>query len=180
MHTHKCTQLRWASYLILCLFTCGLNAAEVNIYSARKEDLIKPLLQKFEEQTNIKVNKVCTACLYFYFSRNVFSGCFKHQSRGKWTTPTWTFPLAPDADTIRTEAAEAWTMVYERGLSSALIKSRMTCGKSSPFTVVIVHTTWVLDGPHNDQDNWAGGPTRVIFEKLKASNEAIGLEKPKT
>lgn len=58
MHTHNVKRLRWGSYLVLCLFACGLNAAEVNIYSARKEDLIKPLLQKFEEQTNIKVNLV--------------------------------------------------------------------------------------------------------------------------
>lgn len=58
MRTHNIKRLRWRSYLVLCLFACGLNAAEVNIYSARKEDLIKPLLQKFEEQTNIKVNLV--------------------------------------------------------------------------------------------------------------------------
>ena len=58
MHTHNVKRLRWGSYLVLCLFACGLNAAEVNIYSARKEDLIKPLLQKFEKQTNIKVNLV--------------------------------------------------------------------------------------------------------------------------
>lgn len=58
MHTHNVKRLRWGSYLVLCLFACGLNAAEVNIYSARKEDLIKPLLQKFEEQTNIKVNLI--------------------------------------------------------------------------------------------------------------------------
>lgn len=31
---------------------------EVNLYSARKEQLIKPLLDKFTEQTNIKVNLV--------------------------------------------------------------------------------------------------------------------------
>ncbi|MEM7400519.1 MAG: Fe(3+) ABC transporter substrate-binding protein [Pseudomonadota bacterium] len=34
------------------------QAAEVNIYSARKEDLIKPILNKFEQQSNIKVNLV--------------------------------------------------------------------------------------------------------------------------
>ena len=33
-------------------------AAEVNIYSARKEDLIKPLLVQFENATNIKVNLI--------------------------------------------------------------------------------------------------------------------------
>ena len=34
------------------------QAAEVNIYSARKEDLIKPILEKFEESSNIKVNLI--------------------------------------------------------------------------------------------------------------------------
>ena len=34
------------------------QAAEVNIYSARKEDLIKPILEKFEESTSIKVNLI--------------------------------------------------------------------------------------------------------------------------
>ena len=34
------------------------HAAEINIYSARKEDLIKPLLDKFETQSGIKVNLV--------------------------------------------------------------------------------------------------------------------------
>ena len=32
--------------------------AEVNVYSARKELLIKPLLDRFTEQTGIKVNLV--------------------------------------------------------------------------------------------------------------------------
>lgn len=45
-------------FISLCLFASLLNAAEVNVYSARKETLIKPLLQQFEESTNIKVNLV--------------------------------------------------------------------------------------------------------------------------
>lgn len=36
----------------------GASAAEVNLYSARKEALIKPLLDQFTEQTGIKVNLV--------------------------------------------------------------------------------------------------------------------------
>ena len=36
----------------------GATAAEVNLYSARKEALIKPLLDKFTDQTGIKVNLV--------------------------------------------------------------------------------------------------------------------------
>lgn len=40
-------------------FTCVHSAiAEVNLYSARKEALIKPLLDKFTEQTGIEVNLV--------------------------------------------------------------------------------------------------------------------------
>ncbi|WP_210418735.1 Fe(3+) ABC transporter substrate-binding protein [Aliikangiella coralliicola] len=34
------------------------NSAEVNVYSARKEALIKPLLKRFTEETGIKVNLV--------------------------------------------------------------------------------------------------------------------------
>ena len=42
----------------LMLFASIAQAAEVNIYSARKEDLIKPILEKFEESSKIKVNLI--------------------------------------------------------------------------------------------------------------------------
>lgn len=47
----------------LILFTLlvqanAVQSAEVNVYSARKEALIKPLLDKFTEQTGVKVNLV--------------------------------------------------------------------------------------------------------------------------
>jgi len=44
--------------IILMLLQQQLIAAEVNIYSARKEALIKPLLDQFTEETGIKVNYV--------------------------------------------------------------------------------------------------------------------------
>ena len=46
---------------ILLTFISGVSTAfaeEVNVYSARKEALIKPLLESFTEQTGIKVNLV--------------------------------------------------------------------------------------------------------------------------
>ncbi len=49
--------------LLVFIFT-GLNQAvadEVNLYSARKEALIKPLLDKFSDQTGITVNLVTAA-----------------------------------------------------------------------------------------------------------------------
>ena len=42
----------------LVIFSQGLLAAEVNVYSARKEALIKPLLDRFTEETGIDVNIV--------------------------------------------------------------------------------------------------------------------------
>ncbi|MGB1239168.1 MAG: Fe(3+) ABC transporter substrate-binding protein [Pseudomonadales bacterium] len=40
-------------------FTSGVHASgDVNVYSARKEALIKPLLDKFEQQSNINVNLI--------------------------------------------------------------------------------------------------------------------------
>lgn len=54
-------QIQQSRYLIaifFCLFASVLSATEVNIYSARKEDLIKPLLVQFEENTGIKVNLI--------------------------------------------------------------------------------------------------------------------------
>lgn len=47
-------------YLIVfaLLFQSSLFAAEVNVYSARKEALIKPMLDRFSEQTGIAVNLV--------------------------------------------------------------------------------------------------------------------------
>jgi iron(III) transport system substrate-binding protein len=44
-------------YLIL-IYPFFVSAAEVNVYSARKEALIKPLLDQFTNQTDIKVNMV--------------------------------------------------------------------------------------------------------------------------
>ena len=40
------------------LAASALASGEVNIYSARKEDLIKPLLDDFSKQTGIAVNLV--------------------------------------------------------------------------------------------------------------------------
>ena len=42
------------------MFTLSINsfAAEVNVYSARKENLIKPLLDKFSAETGIKTNLI--------------------------------------------------------------------------------------------------------------------------
>ncbi len=45
-------------FILLILFQQQLFAAEVNIYSARKEELIKPLLDQFTEETGIEVNLV--------------------------------------------------------------------------------------------------------------------------
>src|SRR5690554_7896331 len=54
----RCTMLRSFISLIL-LSTCSLAlASEVNIYSARQEQLIKPLLDQFTQETGIKVNLV--------------------------------------------------------------------------------------------------------------------------
>ncbi len=50
----------WTQRLLAAALAATLSApvlaAEVNIYSARKEQLIKPLLDKFTEQTGIEVN----------------------------------------------------------------------------------------------------------------------------
>ena len=45
-------------FISLLLILQSVNAAEVNVYSARKEALIKPLLDRFTEQTGVAVNLV--------------------------------------------------------------------------------------------------------------------------
>lgn len=45
-------------FLSLALVRPAVSAEEVNLYSARQEALIKPLLERFTEQTGIKVNMV--------------------------------------------------------------------------------------------------------------------------
>jgi len=45
-------------FIVFLIFQQLANAAEVNIYSARKEALIKPLLKKFNEKTGIEVNLI--------------------------------------------------------------------------------------------------------------------------
>lgn len=51
---------RAALILSLCFFMASpsIFASEVNIYSARKEALIKPIVDKFSEKTGIKVNLI--------------------------------------------------------------------------------------------------------------------------
>lgn len=45
-------------YIVALLCAQALQAAEVNIYSARGEDLIKPALDRFTEETGIEVNLI--------------------------------------------------------------------------------------------------------------------------
>ena len=45
-------------FITVLIFQQLPNAAEVNIYSARKESLIKPLLKKFNAKTGIEVNLI--------------------------------------------------------------------------------------------------------------------------
>lgn len=47
-----------AGTLLLSSFSHSLQAEEVNLYSARKEALIKPMIDKFSKQTGIKVNLI--------------------------------------------------------------------------------------------------------------------------
>ena len=44
--------------MAMMLFGTVATAAEINIYSARKEDLIKPILEKFEQDTGTKINLI--------------------------------------------------------------------------------------------------------------------------
>lgn len=47
-----------ALVLVITSFSVNSFAAEVNVYSARKENLIKPLLDKFSAETGIKTNLI--------------------------------------------------------------------------------------------------------------------------
>ena len=47
-----------AIFLVAISISAGSFAAEVNIYSARKENLIKPLLDRFSAETGIKINLI--------------------------------------------------------------------------------------------------------------------------
>ncbi len=52
------TRLAGLAALLIALPLQGQAADEVNVYSSRQEDLIKPLLDRFTHQTGIKVNLV--------------------------------------------------------------------------------------------------------------------------
>ena len=59
MKNYRIHPLRNGILIGVCIFASSLCvAAEVNVYSARKEALIKPLLQRFEEDTGIRVNLI--------------------------------------------------------------------------------------------------------------------------
>lgn len=48
----------WLAAALAAIIASTASAAEVNVYSARKEALIKPLLDRFTEQTGVEVNLV--------------------------------------------------------------------------------------------------------------------------
>ncbi len=58
MNTNILPKIYSTIALGMLLLAAVASAAEVNIYSARKEDLIKPILEKFEQDTDIKVNLI--------------------------------------------------------------------------------------------------------------------------
>ncbi len=58
MNTNFISKLYSAIALGMLLIASVASATEVNIYSARKEDLIKPILQKFEKKSGIEVNLI--------------------------------------------------------------------------------------------------------------------------
>ena len=58
MNTNFLPKFYTAIALGMLLLAAVASAAEVNIYSARKEDLIKPILEKFTQGSGIEVNLV--------------------------------------------------------------------------------------------------------------------------
>lgn len=58
MKSQSLPGVRFVLGVSLCLLGSLLSAAEVNVYSARKENLIKPLLHQFAEHTGIQVNLI--------------------------------------------------------------------------------------------------------------------------
>ena len=58
MNFHFSKIARPSLAVFFCLSASLLGAAEVNIYSARKENLIKPLLLQFQELTGTRVNLI--------------------------------------------------------------------------------------------------------------------------
>lgn len=58
MKSRSPSKVRLVLGVCLCLLGSWLSAAEVNVYSARKENLIKPLLHQFSERTGIQVNLI--------------------------------------------------------------------------------------------------------------------------
>ena len=58
MNTNFLPKFYTAIALGMLLLAAVASAAEVNIYSARKEDLIKPILEKFTQGSGIEVNLI--------------------------------------------------------------------------------------------------------------------------
>lgn len=58
MNSNLISKFYTAIALGMLFFASAASAAEVNIYSARKEDLIKPILQEFEKKSGIEVNLI--------------------------------------------------------------------------------------------------------------------------
>lgn len=58
MKLKQAAVLLWTALAGLTVTTAELHAAQVNVYSARQEELIKPLLDKFTADTGVKVNLI--------------------------------------------------------------------------------------------------------------------------
>ena len=58
MKIRSLSSVQFALGVCLCLSASLLGAAEVNVYSARKENLIKPLLLEFANRTDTQVNLI--------------------------------------------------------------------------------------------------------------------------
>jgi iron(III) transport system substrate-binding protein len=85
----------------ILLTGCSGVADEVNVYSYREENLIKPLLDQFSTQTGIKVN-LLTGPAEGLFERlqaegentpadiliTVDAACYSLQTQGFWTRPS--------------------------------------------------------------------------------------------
>lgn len=95
-------------------------AAEVNVYSTRQDELIKPIIQQFEKETGIKVNVV--------FAKEGLNERLEREGKLSPADLMLTVDISRLTDLVNKDLVQPWTARPCRRISPPSIGIRRTAG----------------------------------------------------